>query len=250
MTHCPDALSLEAFVDGELTDAPDVVAHIAQCPTCQAEIARLRQLNALLHEAETSIVAPETLSQRLRAATPRPAPIRRRALIGGLAAAAAGVAFIPAVLRDRPLFLAPAILGDFETGLDAGRAPDFASADFAATRDWYSSKADLMAPDPTRVAGVILHGGRLCWLLERRFLALECAHGQQRCTLYAGDAGNLRLTEQEALPPETSARIAVVSRDRVTAGFWQRGKTVYALAGEPSHDTVLHLAQAIRQQAT
>jgi anti-sigma factor RsiW len=64
MSECDEQL-LGAYHDGELnpTDRARVEQHLAQCPTCSAELARLRQASQLLREYPFQDITPDELTQ-------------------------------------------------------------------------------------------------------------------------------------------------------------------------------------------
>ncbi len=59
MNDCEQAYRLGAYVDGELSagERATVDAHVCDCPSCQAEVRRLRRLADMLHHLESPQVS-------------------------------------------------------------------------------------------------------------------------------------------------------------------------------------------------
>ena len=71
---------LSAWLDDELPEElrPFLAAHLAECPSCQAEVAALERLDAALAELEGPV--PQGLAAGVRRRLPRPASPWRQSL--------------------------------------------------------------------------------------------------------------------------------------------------------------------------
>lgn len=90
MNECEHTRRLSAYHDGEVTgaDREALEAHLAQCPACAAELARLRRLSSLLTQAERPKMPAGVLDRLHRSADDLAAADLRRVAKAFLAAAA------------------------------------------------------------------------------------------------------------------------------------------------------------------
>jgi len=90
MNECEHARRLSAYHDGEVAGAEReaLEAHLAQCPACAAELARLRRLSSLLTQAERPKMPAGVLNRLHRSADDLAAADLRRVAKTFLAAAA------------------------------------------------------------------------------------------------------------------------------------------------------------------
>ncbi len=70
MSTCEPSRRLSAYHDGEVDEAERAVleAHLARCPACAAELARLRRLSRLVSTAGRPEAPPEVVARLRRAA--------------------------------------------------------------------------------------------------------------------------------------------------------------------------------------
>lgn len=80
MSECPDEL-LSGYLDGELSDADAraVEAHLAECPSCAAELEGLRELTALSQHMSAPAVSDAEWAAGWDAISARIAPARKEA---------------------------------------------------------------------------------------------------------------------------------------------------------------------------
>jgi len=90
MNACEHTRRLSAYHDGEVSGAEReaLEAHLAQCPACAAELARLRRLSSLLAQAERPKMPAGVLDRLHRSADDLAAADLRRVAKTFLAAAA------------------------------------------------------------------------------------------------------------------------------------------------------------------
>lgn len=84
---------LTSYVDGALsqTEAAEVAAHLAECPTCRDTVADLMGVRSLLHRVSVPSPHPSLLPRtlaRLGGARRRPVPLLRRFAVAGAVLAA------------------------------------------------------------------------------------------------------------------------------------------------------------------
>jgi len=131
MNECELAGRLGAYHDGELSGPAraEIEQHLRHCPSCAAELERIRRLSTLLHSVSTPKPSPVALAQWHRRIDLEPS-FRIRRLAETLAAVAAVIlvgcltsliwsAWSDGVARTIPLWEVQAV---------AGRSSDAASA--------------------------------------------------------------------------------------------------------------------------
>ena len=169
--------------------------HIAECPTCLAELEATEALRAALRTNLPVHRASPALASRIASALPReaPPPPRRRPVGVGFAGAAlagglAGVALTLAVTR----WPAPPdpVLGDVVTdhvrSMMAEHLTDVATSDQHTVKPWLSARLDLspvvkeLAPE-----GYPLVGGRLDYVDGHRAAAIVYRRDKHVINLFA-----------------------------------------------------------------
>ena len=159
--HAEAEILLSAALDGELDamTAMRVEAHIAECPACAAEYARLSALSAAIRERATRHQAPEALRAALlgTAAVPAQAnnvvPLRRpnrwlRPAGGGFALGAALAASIAVMIDTRGVddTLTDTIVAAHVRGLQPGHLTDVQISDQHQVKPWFDGKVDFAPP--------------------------------------------------------------------------------------------------------
>lgn len=201
---CEDmALLVQASFDGELdaAHAAEVEQHLAACPGCTSELARLQTLRTTLRDQATRHRLPDTARAAIRAQLP-PAqslsatqkPVRlvgtRRGVLGAIAAAiVAGVALDRAVLH----LLAPgdrseldSLVGAHIRALQPGHSIDVVSADGHTVKPWFDGRIEYSPPvKDLGEQGFALLGGRLDYAAGRTVAVIVYRRRQHLIDLFA-----------------------------------------------------------------
>jgi anti-sigma factor RsiW len=238
--HDPERLV--ELIDGRLSAAEEasVREHLASCPVCQAELARLERGRAAL-KAVGGPVAPPALGAAIAAALDReprdrPRARRRLAISWGLAAAAV---VLVALVGHR--WLSPTIdpVDQVRTNADIVLA--------AATLETAFAQAGGPGPGfrviDLAMMGWSLDGGMVTRVGDRAAALYAYRHTDGRrlvCQMYEGTLA--------ALPPTSDVRrhrefiFHVYERDGTTLVFWQEGRIVCVLAGRLPTEVIVQLA--------
>lgn len=193
--HASDA-GLSGYVDGELPIEQQHWwdQHLSGCPTCRAELGRLRTLSAALkHDlppSEPSSAFREDLRRLLRA-EPIGRPRPRVRLPGWGAALAAGVVFAVGFglgHREGGAGAGDPIVAQVVAGhvrsLEVDHLVDVASSEHHVVKPWFAGKLDFSPPVPDLAEqGFPLLGGRIDYLGGRQVAALVYQRGPHRINL-------------------------------------------------------------------
>ena len=110
MNLCDSSRHLSAYMDGEMSSGDQAIltAHLAQCPSCQAELDALRQVVALLKPHSPTLSAPALRALHTGVDTwRRRSPARLAGVLSAMAACLA-VASVLSLMRTKDV--APATL--------------------------------------------------------------------------------------------------------------------------------------------
>ena len=251
MTDCSHISDAELWLDGEAGERTEAIArHIAMCASCKSHIENVRRLDFVSREAAIRIKAPESLLNRLDdidAAKPAPqsAPVSRRRLFAGFAAAAsvAAIGSVAALRQRNSDDLSVAVFGDFATHLAADKHLDLTETNPQAVVDWFAPKVPFPLPRLASLSEVNLIGGRLCWLLDRRIAAFNYDRDGEALGLYVADASGLTC-QHNALPGAADAPTRI-SQDGLHGAFWRDGQIAHALVGQSPPDVIAHLSDLL-----
>jgi anti-sigma factor RsiW len=244
---CTEAAdSLHAYLDAMLDpgERATLDRHLAACPRCAAELARIRALESRLAGLLRETPAPPAdLWEGVRPARDpgRPAFGRwqRTAVAAAVVAAVAVAALALGGLVQRfaardarfEVALLETPLEELRAFVDSRRKLDLASTEYAAVREWFAGKVDYALPAPATRPEVKLVGARLCFFLDRRVASL----------MYQAEGRTLSLYVIPAEPAGLAARAndtvagepVVVHEARGYAQvIWRRGALVHALAAD------------------
>ena len=256
MTQCPDDLQLEAYVDGQAgADQVKIACHVASCADCRAKVEELQSLNQLIRHVEGQRVAPRELVDRLRkeslARTTAKGHLNRRLVLrGGLAAAAClgGVVAYQSYNRPSAYELKSTLFGDFLTLVAADRQLDYQSGDSASVVAWFQSRVPFKLPDLAGLGGLEIRGGRLCWLAERRFAAMDFGAGDSAYCLYICQDDKLTVSPGQDIPTDNAPAV-VMSERGISGAFWREGSTALSLVGGLPKQNLADIAGIIQERS-
>ncbi|CAG9176447.1 anti-sigma factor family protein [Cupriavidus pinatubonensis] len=217
---CNEArLLLHASADGEL--GPGELArlgpHLASCPVCAAEIARIQALRNAVREGAAYHRADGELRARLLASLPAPVQRERGSRWGGLgrwlswsypARAGLALAMVVAVAIGIGQFasyrydadiVARELVASHVRALLSGRAMDVASLDQHTVKPWFNGRLDYapVVRDLT-AQGFVLAGGRLDYVDGRPVAVLIYRRNRHPVDIFVFVPG------QAGLPPKVS----------------------------------------------
>ena len=130
MNDCQHAIRLTAYHDDELSPEAraELELHLRQCPPCQAELKRIREISRMLGSAAGPEISPAAMARLHRAIDLEPAAgIRRMAEALAAAAATILVACVIGLARQSPARGAPAEMPVWETSAVARQGAEPAS---------------------------------------------------------------------------------------------------------------------------
>ena len=235
---------LGVYADGACTEVEaDLVAgHLEDCADCRKQLQEPEEMTKMLRRSVAADSTPpelwasvqETLDQedaRVAARAPRWSGASWRQL-----AIAASVILVVAVSLSRswwpasdPERVVHEAVNDFITYRLSNRELDVASRSPSANLQWFEGKISFQLPPiMEKVAGFELHGGRLCWLLDRRLSALTYKKDGHVASLYVMSGRGLK-TPEASFEKAASAEISVHRIGGLTSVVWRRHGLVYAL---------------------
>ncbi|MEM7057913.1 MAG: hypothetical protein AAF557_10030 [Pseudomonadota bacterium] len=253
MTNCPDDLELEAFIDQQDgANHAKIACHLEGCASCRDRVRDLRALNDLVRQVERQTVAPRSFVDRLRqesvARNARRPVVNRRLVLGaGLATAAClgGVVAIQQFRQGGQHDLQATLFGDFHTLVAADRQLDFQSADMAEVIAWFAPRVPFELPKLSMLEPLKTRGGRLCWLAERRFAAVDFDTADGTVCLYICRSEDLRVNPDTPIPQEDDDLI-VATEAGISGAFWQQNDVMLSLIGNPNATGITAIADQVR----
>ena len=202
---------LDARLDGELTpdEAREVDQHLAICPTCARDYARLDATHRLFSENLMRYPAPDVLKARIRGAlgeAGRPTPVVRsaapwwRMVAAGVVIAVASSALTVVTVRRLPDDgAADDLLASHVRSLQPGHLTDVVSTNQHNVKPWFNGRVDVSPAVPSLDSlGFPLVGGRTDYVRGRAVPVTVYARRQHMINVYAwsstaGPAGPRRL---------------------------------------------------------
>jgi anti-sigma factor RsiW len=193
-----------ASIDGELDaqSAQLAARHVATCPTCQAELAAIRDGRQALREAWGREVASTALRQRITSAldgveteikSARPARHRpwmaasfRWGALAGLACSVVVTAMVLGTQYLRAGVGVDMIVDEHVTAARIGELTEVISSDHHTVKPWFAARADVSpVVADHRAEGFVLAGGRVADLHGQRVAVMVYRHGQHVIDVYA-----------------------------------------------------------------
>jgi anti-sigma factor RsiW len=249
---CPERLTTQAFIDGEVSGAEATAAerHIETCADCQAFCADAAAVSDAVRLSATRHAAPADLQRRVAAAldaaerTDAPstldaARLRRRSFWrgafggAGITGLAAGIALLVS-LPPSPASLADGITKAHTDALMSGRTIAVVSSDHHTVKPWFAGRIDISPPVRDFAAeGFKLAGGRLDKVAGRPAAVLAYQHGRHEVDLYVwADRGQ---------PLPTGA-----VRHGYHLMFWRQGDLAYAAVSDTAAGELANFVQLVR----
>jgi anti-sigma factor RsiW len=254
---CPERLTTQAFIDGELEDerASAAERHLETCADCQAFVADAAEISDRLRAASRR-PAPAALRARIAQGLDReearaaPAPLRPRrarnsfwrgaatgalggAGLTGLAAALAVFALLP----PAPQTLLTQLADAHTDALMAGRTIAVVSSDRHTVKPWFAGRIDLSPPAVDFAGqGFKLTGGRLDHVGKVPAAVVVYQHGRHEIDLFVWAS-----RPGERLPPSGL-------RHGYHALVWTKGDLDFAALSDTQPEALAYFAALVRSQ--
>ncbi|MBS0577855.1 MAG: anti-sigma factor [Proteobacteria bacterium] len=247
---CPDPQRLQAYFDGELgpSESAPLEHHLAACPACTAELARLRALRQSLRAQFAAVRAPQPLQARilqaLDAESPAAAPtrsrsVRTRPFWAGVLSGVAGSAVL-AVLAF--LLVAPraGVLDQLVTAhvnsLRNGHLIGVVSTDRHTVKPWFAGRTDV-SPVVADFAdqGYRLLGGRADPIARQRAAVVVYQHGAHLINVFSWK-------QPGAAPADTT-------RSGYHLAFWRSGDLMYCAVSDTGWSELQGLERLLQAAA-
>jgi len=208
---------LNSLLDGELDslNAAAAEVHLAACPECREELARLRSVRQALAQPGLRHRASVALGARIEAGIAEARPIKRAAVLpswlapglaGALAASLAFLLVLPSIGRAS---LDDELLASHIRSLQVEHLTDIRTSDQHQVRPWFNGKIDFAPPVPELAAyGFPLAGGRLDYLHGRAVPAVVYKRRLHTINLFvwpSADSGT-RLSQKDGYSLDTWSR--------------------------------------------
>jgi len=205
--------------------------HIANCPSCMAELEATQAMRTALRTNLPVHRAPPALVMRIGSALPReaPPPARSRPVRFTFAGAAmaggfAGVALTLAVTRftPHPDPLIADVVGDHVRSMMADHLTDVATSDNHTVKPWLSARLDLSpVVKDFSAEGFPLVGGRLDYVDGHRAAAIAYRRDKHVINLFAFVSDN-----------RMDAAAKLENRDGFNVVRWRMGGLTYVAVSD------------------
>lgn len=247
---CPEIPHVQAYLDGEVTDAAAVEEHIANCAECGALRDDILSLRNHVRDGTTYFRAESALRGHLSRSLDQEQGRSWgswfrgiRSFWGGAAsgavatAAAALVAFL-ALMPPQSDRLVDDVMTAHLRSLMPGHLIDVASSDHHTVKPWFAGRADVSPPvaDFAR-EGYRLVGGRADYVYGTRAAVTIYRHGAHVINVFAWPA------DDESLP-------SVASRNGYHIAFWKSGNVAFCAISDTALDELLGLEHLLKAMAT
>lgn len=266
--NCETVLSLlRGYADRELDsfDAKHVGAHVSGCPECAKSLEAEQELKLAIRAKTRVGPAPAGLAAEIKRAVRsqigvakeakranRPVAWRRRLLVPGLAVTSLLlVAFVAIWIgssqlrapdsRTLPSRLAMELVDDHIRYLAAEGASQIETNDPIRAEEWFAGRLDVAVSLPRfQEPSVILRGGRLCYVLERRVALLFYERGDERISLFVLSPGGLDLPRLDRGRDDMhNLAFASESFKGYSSRCWERYGLLFALVGRGDLDALV-----------
>jgi anti-sigma factor RsiW len=235
-----DPVRVTAYVDGALAaaDRPQVEAHLAGCPRCQAQVDAERMLASAVRGLPAPPL-PHGLAARVRRRSRRPVLLRRRVWLPALAA------MLVLVLwgRGSSPFVAWEVALDHAHCFGKPRVPaQVLTDDPMRLSAWFDAQGTELPMVPASAGGLDLVGGRYCRLFDRTVAHVYYGGGEHQLSLFV-IPGSVRFDRSFAwsgsgttvnLLRVAGSNVALVSTDAPSVATFRRAlERTIAEGGSP-----------------
>ncbi len=264
--NCVDVLAvIRDYTDGELNeaDAKWVETHCASCASCAASMEAERELKFAIRTKVRSGPSPPGLVERICRDVRKMARgserrwgrggivLSRRQvagmIAGGLIVGALGVFTAmerlkgPGEVKKETSRLTVELVDDHIRYLSSHEPPGFVSSNRSEVEQWFTKRLDIAVTLPRfDEQALVLRGGQLCYILDRRVALLFYGRGEQTLSLFVMDASGLDFHGMVPLDL-AHAECATESYKGYTVVSWRQKGLLYALVGDGQTDRLVEL---------
>ncbi len=264
--NCRDVLSVvRDYTDGELNDADakQVETHCASCASCTTRMEAERELKAVIRANVRSEPSPPGLVEHIcrdlrdvakgseRRSGRGRIVLSRRQLVGMIAGAVIVVTLGlytaieqlqgPGKAKKATSRLTVELVDDHIRYLSSNEPTEFVSSNRLEAEEWFTKRLDIAVTLPRfDERALLLRGGRLCYVLDRRVALLFYGRGEQTLSLFVMDAGGLDFHGM-VLVDLAHAECATENYKGYKVLSWRQEGMLYALVGHDQEDGLVEM---------
>ncbi|MEE9269987.1 MAG: zf-HC2 domain-containing protein [Candidatus Krumholzibacteria bacterium] len=271
--NCRDVLSMiRDYMDGELNeaDAKGLQKHCTRCASCNARVEAERELKFAIRTKVRSGPSPPGLAELIcrdvrkvargseRRSGRRTIVLSRRQVTGMIAGVVIVVALGvfttieqlkgPGEGKKATSRLTIELVDDHIRYLSSNEPAEFVSSNRREAEQWFTRHLDIAVTLPRFDAqALVLRGGRLCYVLDRRVALLFYGRGEQTLSLFVMDASGLDFHGM-VLVDLAHAECATENYKGYKVLSWRREGLLYALVGGDRNDGLVKLVSGAYEE--
>lgn len=264
--NCRDVFPMiRDYTDGELNEAAakQVETHCCECASCATRVEAEQELKLAIRNKVRSVQTPPGLAalicRELRSVAKhserrpdgRGIVLSRRQVagmsVGLLIVLALGALTVRQQSADSdewknaPSRLTIELVDDHIRYLSSNEPTDFVSSNRREAEQWFTNRLDIAVTLPRfDESALVLRGGRLCYVLDRRVALLFYNRGEQPLSLFVMDASGLGFQGMTVLE-RTHAECATQRYKGYKVVSWRREGLLYAAVTNDRDDGLVEL---------